>query len=75
MMSLHLEFVCVYRILILIVVIQEEVPKTKAVAQHWEYRSLIPYNSLACFTFAGVNNVPLNTLAKFTRVEIDHFLP
>lgn len=79
-MTLHLKLVSIYKMLMLMTFIQhmhlQKLQKSGNIAPpQWKYRPLIPYNAFIRFTFAGLNDILCSSLTRFTRAEIDLFLP
>lgn len=74
--------VCIYRMLMLMCFIQYQIlqkqqgyEKTRKVSRHWKYRPPIPYNAFVQFTLTGLDDVLCSALTRFTRAELDRFLP
>ena len=79
-MTLHLKLVSIYKMLMLMAFIQhmhlQKLQKRGTIApSRWKYRPPIPYNAFIRFTFAGLNDIFCFSLTRFTRAEIDLFLP
>ncbi len=77
---------CIYFVLMMITLIQLEIIKIQAnkcktshnfviPSWHWNYRLPIPYNTFTQFTFMGMSNILCFILIRFTRAEIERFLP
>ena len=44
-------------------------------SRRWNYRPPIPYNAFTRFTFVRMSDILCSTLTRFTRAEIERFLP
>ena len=79
MITLHLKLVSIYKMLMLMAFIQhmhlQKLQKSGTIAPQWKYRPPIPYNAFIRFTFAGLNDIFCFSLTRFTRAEINLFLP
>ena len=80
MMTLNLKLVSIFKMLMLMAFIQhihlQKLQKIGTIAPpQWKYRPSILYNAFIYFIFAGLNNILCSSLTKFTRAEIDFFLP
>lgn len=73
--------VCIYRMLILMYFIQYLILRKKQghvkrrKVERQRYRPPIPYNPWVQFTLDGLDDVLCSSLTRFTRTELDRFLP